>query len=399
MSLPRRHTTRRRRRSEATPDHHPTSEASSPSHHSSSSTNRPTAADASNGSSAADATNGSSAADASNRADTVLLNEQFGDASGHRATEHRGYPQRRFHLWCTYEEGFLVKPWPYPAHTLIQPVIMRLVFHDCVGGCDGCIDLSKGEHSGLRFGMTALQNACPGLSRADCWALAAVTTAQELNDAGVRFDLKHAGRRDCEGGNDIGDGPDTVDMPSAMLSTGNLLRFFASEFGFNAQETVALMGAHTLGSLANGRSGFDGVWVPQLRVLDNQYYRFLTDGSGGATTDYDQTNAGNTNGLFLWKRRDNIFQGRRPLVMLNVDMALVRDLSDHIVNQRTGEVSCVLDGQTDVCDVATDTLAHVVAYSNDNQLWLEDFRDVLNKMLANGYDTSRCTSGSLCVLP
>lgn len=287
------------------------------------------------------------------------------------------------------------------AHQSYQPPIMRLVFHDCVGGCDGCVDLSKGENNAVGFPMRRLQDACPGLSRADCWALAAVTTAQELNGAGVQFDLEHVGRRDCPNGDAMGNARDSVDQPSAMLATGDLLDFFDAEFGFDAKETVALMGAHTLGSLANGRSGFNGQWVTRVRTLDNQFYRFLTDGNGGSTTEYDHTNEGNTNGLFLWKRRANVFQGRKPLVMLDVDMALAHDVSGHIVDQRTGEVSCVLetDGDAPICDDAAATLDQVVAYANDNQLWLEDFRDALNKMLANGYDTSNCNPGTLCVLP
>lgn len=253
--------------------------------------------------------------------------------------------------------------------------------------------------------MKRLQDACPGLSRADCWAIAAVTTAQQLNGVGFTFDLEHVGRRDCSNGDAIGDVRDSVDQPSASLTTDGLLDFFASEFGFDAQETVALMGAHTLGSLANGRTGFSGQWVTRPRVLDNEFFQLLTDGSGGATTDYDQSNDGNDNGLFTWIRRaaENVTRRSKRLIMLNVDMALVRDVSSHVVDQRTGEVSCALSDQTTsaspVCDIADQTFAQVAAYANDNQLWLEDFRDALTKMLVNGYDTSSCVPGTLCVLP
>jgi hypothetical protein len=41
-----------------------------------------------------------------------------------------------------------------------------------------------------------------------------------------------------------------------MLPCAGLMKFFADEFGFSPNETVALMGAHTLGSAIPHNSGF-----------------------------------------------------------------------------------------------------------------------------------------------
>ena len=52
------------------------------------------------------------------------------------------------------------------------------------------------------------------------------------------------------------------------------MNFFATEFGFDANETVALMGAHTLGKASSGNSGFSGVWIKgEGDMFNNEYYK------------------------------------------------------------------------------------------------------------------------------
>ena len=52
-----------------------------------------------------------------------------------------------------------------------------------------------------------------------------------------------------------------VHLPEAHIGTKELFHFFDEEYGFTVRETVALMGAHTIGSLARENSGFDGQWL------------------------------------------------------------------------------------------------------------------------------------------
>ena len=44
----------------------------------------------------------------------------------------------------------LVDNWPE-----LGPKLVRLSFHDCVGGCDGCIDLTDGNNWGLEVRLVA----------------------------------------------------------------------------------------------------------------------------------------------------------------------------------------------------------------------------------------------------
>ena len=52
------------------------------------------------------------------------------------------------------------------------------------------------------------------------------------------------------------------------------MSFFANEFGFDNNETVALLGAHTLGRASSENSGFSGTWiVGQANFFNNEYYK------------------------------------------------------------------------------------------------------------------------------
>lgn len=67
----------------------------------------------------------------------------------------------------------------------LRPKLLRLGFHDCVGGCDGCIDLHNMDNTGLELPIAALtpiveKYKSHGISRADIWALATLTAADEV---------------------------------------------------------------------------------------------------------------------------------------------------------------------------------------------------------------------------
>ena len=66
--------------------------------------------------------------------------------------------------------------------------------------------------------------------------------------------------------------------------------------------------------------------------------------------------------------------------MLNVDMSLVFDLGNGlIVDPVTGEVSCTVS----TCP-ASPLLGLTVEYSQNNQKWVEDFRDAFTKLTSVG---------------
>ena len=169
---------------------------------------------------------------------------------------------------------------------------LRLGFHDCVpngpaGGCDGCLNLSfNDENKGLNLSVQALapivselENRSLGFSRADIWALAVLVAADASQTQMTFSDAFVPGRKTCEmvgscvqtSTKDCAtNGPDTFrDFPSAILTTHGLIDFMTERFGFNADETVALMGAHTLGKALPENSGYEGQngWVTNRFLL------------------------------------------------------------------------------------------------------------------------------------
>lgn len=130
---------------------------------------------------------------------------------------------------------------------LMGPKFVRLTFHDCVGGCDGCVDLADSGNFGLDEPMAELEpleaRFVQQLTRADIWSLAGIEAANFMQRReSVPYEFNYYGRATC---NDRTGGP-TIAMPSAHLTIDGVLDFFADEFDFNERESVAIMGAHTL---------------------------------------------------------------------------------------------------------------------------------------------------------
>ena len=298
----------------------------------------------------------------------------------------------------------------------IAPTFVRLGFHDCVGGCDGCVDMSNPDNAGLDTAIDALQDiadnpayAAAGLSRADIWALAAITGANFANpNSNTFFRYQYYNRTNCEDvgtacldadGNDVGctatTGPHR-ELPLADIDTEDVLDFFNDEFGFTDDETVALMGVHTLGRALRQNSGFDGPagWVNNENRLDNEYYRQIVgdDGDLFDAPNWNQdfvNNNGDIPDRFQWERNRN---NGAPLIMLNADIALVRTFGDDL-NRETGEVSCSFK-RRNACDAAR-TLPQMGVYRNNNDVWLNDFKGVFEKMLVHGYEVGCDGEGCL----
>jgi Peroxidase len=145
-----------------------------------------------------------------------------------------------------------------PTSSAMAAKIVRLSFHDCVGGCDGCVDMSNLDNTGLDIPINTLQpivtkyaqGANALLTRADVWALAGLTAAANAQVAtSVSFPLTLVGRPTCANfpnGTEATRAGPARSMPSAHLTSSQLVDFFATNFGFTANETVAIMGAHTL---------------------------------------------------------------------------------------------------------------------------------------------------------
>jgi hypothetical protein len=216
-----------------------------------------------------------------------------------------------------------------------------------VGGCDGCINLNDPDNNGLDIPIDALEDIVDkyndtGLSTADIWALAALTAAEvsQPSTGKILFPFDWYGRVDCEG-------PDTTShkFPSPNLSTEGLLDFFNKKFDFNEEETVAIMGAHTLGVAKHENSGFEGDagWVPQESLLTNNYY---TQVLGANWIQFFVNNSDLTDipNRFQWKKATGGgfggggggFGGMgSDVFMLDSDLAIARDFSESL-NPETG---------------------------------------------------------------
>ena len=167
----------------------------------------------------------------------------------------------------------------------IAATYLRLGFHDCLpngaaGGCDGCLNLDNPANFGLLPAVrtlapivSELENSKIGFSRADIWALAVMISA-DASQNNIDFVTGfRTGRQNCEtvGTCSSSDpvfcsehGPDTIeDFPSTAFTTHELVSYFSEHFGYGADETVAIMGAHTIGRAMRENSGFHGEngWV------------------------------------------------------------------------------------------------------------------------------------------
>lgn len=82
-------------------------------------------------------------------------------------------------------------------------------------------------------------------------------------------------------------------------------------------------------------------------------------------------------GRFQWMRNPDI-----PLMMLNVDIALVRDLGS---GKLTGsKANCVFRANTQKSCPMAKTMTKVGLYSSNKDEWLSDFKKVLNIMINKG---------------
>lgn len=174
------------------------------------------------------------------------------------------------------------------------------------------------------------------------------------------------------------------------------------------------MGAHTVGQLARENSGVGGPhgWLLENRRLDNEYYIELV---GGTSVNSPLNNL--INDAPNWVRHfesnsdlpdfddHHIWLGTpegvdgRLIIMLNADIAIVRDLNDSNM-EPDGEVTCAFverDFIDDpVCPHVPGALEQAARYRFNNREWLLDFDATLRKMVRNGYDmtSNSCKVGN-----
>ena len=275
--------------------------------------------------------------------------------------------------------------------------VLRLIFHDCGGPpegnidgiiskCDGCIELDNFlDHRDLEFRAIepmediytgSINNWDEKMSRSDFWAFAAnqaiIHTRKEVNDNATLPNIpNYFGRIDCSTSPDLNN---TItqhkEFPSAIGGWSETFNWMNNQFGVNADETVALLGAHTIGRLHRDDSGFTGPWVASWGQFNNEYYIRLQE-------DNLQQRIARNNGLKEWSSNGNGF-----FTFLNVDIGLFRDLDNH--DNIDGSVSCGNDVTT--CSLNNEASIIVDRFANNPQDWLDQFVSGYIKMITIGYD-------------
>ncbi|CAF1070373.1 unnamed protein product [Rotaria sordida] len=217
---------------------------------------------------------------------------------------------------------------------------------DSTGGSNGgCIRFEPQStwpvNKGLSIARDRLQSVYhdhPGLTYADLYTLAAVMAIEQMGGPTVKW--RH-GRVDYEDGKKS---PPANRLPSASQGAQNIREIF-SRMGFNDRETVALIGAHSVGRCHTDRSGFEGQWTSTPTTFSNEFFRHLLEDT--------------------WQERH--WQGpkqfedvkTKSLMRLPSDMALIQDPEFKI---------------------------YVIEYANNGSRFALDFADAFEKLLELGVD-------------
>eukprot|EP01084_Bolivina_argentea_P142765 250776_1 len=280
---------------------------------------------------------------------------------------------------------------------------VRLTFHDCGGSpendttgiisiCDGCIALNSPDHLGLEGEDDDIINVLDDIysdsdnewstmmSTADFWAAAgtiAVQYAQFLDRVehdgvdDLPFIPYYFGREDCSTSPNVNESTTNIKVfPQGSSGWDDIFEWMSDNLELNTEESVALIGAHTLGQAHEDVSGFENQWVTDWDAFNNQFYIDLSSETWQQVTVEDS-------GKMQWSRDDlDIF------MMLNNDIALWKDIDSFINDTTTGRVTCEFDD----CPRQNDTADFVLMFANDNALWLKKFVNAYIKLITMGYD-------------
>lgn len=300
---------------------------------------------------------------------------------------------------------------------------IQLAFHDAgtwdptetnKGGMDGCACDLKEANKGLDYIKELLEPIYTSykskLSRADFWAIcgnAAVKASVPAANAGS-FDIGFKyGRKDVDCSQCTLAVADR--LPNENFSADHVIKVFRDRMGFSQKETVALMGAHSLGKMEPHNTGYAGKWDRTFSLLDNMYFsqiinkpweRFKVDEKTkfGGSAPYQSDHSGNVDEEFKHEWRvpgtanNEAFQDSTDK-LLNTDMCLAWDIGngDDEVNELTcttrpgGTAAARKDGTcTHGPQTKFKTMAATVAQyaaANGQEIFLTDFAAAWQKLM------------------
>ncbi len=172
-----------------------------------------------------------------------------------------------------------------------------------------------------------------GISRADLIVLAATVAVrltsleQNCTELGLETNcllpmpnitLKY-GRKDCS----TSPYTDVVSpFPNAQLGLSHVLEYFADNVAsYTTRDTVAIIGAHTLGQTRFQNTGFNGLWTFQPTRFDNGFYRELVSTAGKWIQNENndtQSPSYPESTTYQWDKTTN--GGSATVMMLNADI-------------------------------------------------------------------------------
>jgi cytochrome c peroxidase len=204
------------------------------------------------------------------------------------------------------------------------PTLVRLAWHASgtydmgtkTGGSNGASmrfspECAWGANKGLgcaRDALAKIKQQHPGISYADLWTLAGAVAIEYMGGPKISW---RSGRSDAVDGKAC---PPDGRLPAAdkgcPAHTVQHIRDIFYRQGFNDQEIVALIGAHSLGRCHTEASGYSGPWTRAPTTFSNMYFKELLD---------------NTWTLKKWSGPDQFEDPTGQLMMLPSDMAFIWD--------------------------------------------------------------------------
>jgi catalase (peroxidase I) len=282
--------------------------------------------------------------------------------------------------------------------------LVRLAFHDCVGGCDGCINFDNPDNNGLMqtyFRINTMYNTSfnsTGMSRADFIALAgvigirqgsleqdcmALSLPPDCEKPTPTLSIKY-GRKDCP------TSPVAIanhDFPNPHGNLTHVLTFFRDEFNMTTRQTVAIIGAHSLGAAGIQQSGFRGPWAPPTTRFNHQFYTALVSSNNMWFQEAINETQSSVFPDVRYQWSSNV-TGRPQLLMLNADMALFKYIQPDMDGQEINTTCRVLNTN---CPPSM-TASIVEEFANNNTLFMEEFGPAFQLMIENGYRTGDLVS-------
>ena len=362
----------------------------------------------------------------------------------------------------------------------LLPTLLRLVFHDCGGSsnvtdpnspgiCNGCINIEDPDHAGLEFGaiypllqvyrnQRRILRGSPDfgnrgtkvdgtfrrnpsgttwsdiMSLSDFWSISGTIAVEfgtylsyikdsdvlpgqlpSLESYGIDINYYY-GRQDCSTAPFETTLFDFFNTDETRWDFDDALNFLSTKFGFDDEDTIAIMGIHTVGrghptkdiasigkkNMYKDDNCCSGSGIPhrwkntRIDTFNNLYYIRMDNAFPEVWSQTPSNQAIDDPTGFSDKLIWTLFDENGPVndgLMLNVDMTLFMNIDDNPLFSVNGTVNCKHPNDTispnaykPACTINQVTLEEFLEYRDDNFLWLEAFMIAWDKMIQAGYN-------------